>query len=165
MVFRAKLLQLCPTLWDPMDCSLPGSSVHGISQARILEWIAMLSFRGSSQPRDQTHVFYCLPHWQADSLPQRHLGSPNMAFKNYYKVTIIKTVQYWQRVIDTQTHLFKISVIFVWEGVAMKGQHKEVLQGGRTVMYPECGGSYMNPHMLKLTELPRSILLYDFFHF
>ena len=69
MVFRAKLLQLCPTLWDPMDCSLPGSSVHGISQARILEWIAMLSFRGSSQPRDQTHVFYCLPHWQADSLP------------------------------------------------------------------------------------------------
>ena len=41
MVFRAKLLQLCPTLWDPMDCSLPGSSVHGISQARILEWIAI----------------------------------------------------------------------------------------------------------------------------
>ena len=37
----AKLLQLCPTLCDPMDCSLPGSSVHGILQARILEWLAI----------------------------------------------------------------------------------------------------------------------------
>ena len=69
MVFRAKLLQLCPTLWDSMDCSPPGSSIRGISQARILEWIATLSFGGSSQPGDQAHVFYCLPDWQADSLP------------------------------------------------------------------------------------------------
>ena len=37
----AKLLQLCPTLSDPMDCSLPGSSVHGIFQARVLEWVFM----------------------------------------------------------------------------------------------------------------------------
>ena len=43
----AKLLQLCPTLCYPMDCSPPGSSVHGILQARILEWVAMTSFRGS----------------------------------------------------------------------------------------------------------------------
>ena len=55
---HAKLLQLCSTLCDPMDCSLPGSSVHGILQARILEWIAMLSSRGSSQPTDQTWVSY-----------------------------------------------------------------------------------------------------------
>ena len=54
----AKLLQSCPTLCNPMDCSLPGSSVHGILQAKILEWVAMLSSRGSSQPRDQTHVSY-----------------------------------------------------------------------------------------------------------
>ena len=45
------------TLCDPMDCSLPGSSVHGILQAGILEWVAMPSFRVSSQPRDQTQVF------------------------------------------------------------------------------------------------------------
>ena len=44
------------TLCDPMDCSPPGSSVHGILQARILEWVAMSSSRGSSQPRDQTQV-------------------------------------------------------------------------------------------------------------
>ena len=42
----AKSLQNCPTLCDPMDCSPPGFSVHGISQARILEWVAMLSSRG-----------------------------------------------------------------------------------------------------------------------
>ena len=54
----AKLLQLCPTLCDPMECSLPGSSAHVISQARILEWVAISSSRGSSWPRDQTHVSY-----------------------------------------------------------------------------------------------------------
>ena len=48
--------QSCPTLCDPMDCSLAGSSVHGILQARILNWIAMPSWRGSSKPRDQTQV-------------------------------------------------------------------------------------------------------------
>ena len=55
------LLYVCaqsyPTLCDPMDYSPPGSSVHGILRARILEWVAMLSSRGSSRPRDQTHVF------------------------------------------------------------------------------------------------------------
>ena len=44
---HAKLLQLYPTLCNAIDCSLPGSSVHGISQARILEWVAMPSSRGS----------------------------------------------------------------------------------------------------------------------
>ena len=49
-------LQLCLTLSDPMDCSPPGSSVHGILQARILEWVAMLSSRGSSPLRNRTHT-------------------------------------------------------------------------------------------------------------
>ena len=44
--------QFFPTLCDHVDCSLPGSSVHGISQARILEWVAISFSRGSSQPRD-----------------------------------------------------------------------------------------------------------------
>ena len=46
--------QLCLTLSDPMDCSLPGLSVHGISQARILEWVVIPFSRRSSQPKDQT---------------------------------------------------------------------------------------------------------------
>ena len=59
-------------LCNPMDCSPRGSSVHGILPARILQWVAMPFSRGSSQPRDQTHVF-CV---QADSLLLSHLGSP-----------------------------------------------------------------------------------------
>ena len=47
--------QSCLTFCHPMDCSPPGSSVHRISQARILEWVA-ISFRGSSRPRDRTHI-------------------------------------------------------------------------------------------------------------
>ena len=50
--------QSCPTLCDPVGCSLPGSSVHGILQARILEWAAIPFSRGSSRPRDQTLVSY-----------------------------------------------------------------------------------------------------------
>ena len=49
--------QLCPTLCNPKDCSLPGSSVHGILQARILEWLAIHFSRGFSRPRDWTLVF------------------------------------------------------------------------------------------------------------
>ena len=55
-IAAAKLLQSCPTLCDPMDCSLPGSFVYGILQARILELVANPCSRGSSRPRDQTTV-------------------------------------------------------------------------------------------------------------
>ena len=52
----ARSLESCPTLCDPTDCSPPGSAVRRISQARILEWVAISFSRGSSQPRDQTQV-------------------------------------------------------------------------------------------------------------
>ena len=51
-----KVVQSCPTLCDPLDCSLPGSFVHGILQARILKWVAIPFSRGSTWPRDQTQV-------------------------------------------------------------------------------------------------------------
>ena len=66
---HAKLLQSCPSLCDPMDCSPPGSSVHGILQARILEWVAIPFSRGSSQPRNRTRISTPLLHWEAGSLP------------------------------------------------------------------------------------------------
>ena len=53
---ESEVAQLCPTLCDPVDCSPPGSSVHGILQARILKWVAISFFRGSSRLRDQTQV-------------------------------------------------------------------------------------------------------------
>ena len=77
---HAKLLQSCPILYDPMDCSLPGSSVHGILQARILEWVSI----PFSKSRDRTYIqssvgifpiqgqnlyLLCLLHWEAGSLP------------------------------------------------------------------------------------------------
>ena len=56
---------LCPTLWDPVDCSLPGSSVHAIFQESIPEWVAISCFRGSSWPRDRTHIscVSCIGRW------------------------------------------------------------------------------------------------------
>ena len=72
---RAQPLQSCPTFCDPLDCSLPASSVHGILQAGILEWVVMPSFRGSSQPRAQTRNSYisCLGGWVLYNY--RNLGS------------------------------------------------------------------------------------------
>ena len=55
-VKESEVTQSCPTLCNPMDCSLPGSSVHGIFQGRVLEWVAISFSRGSSQPRDQIRV-------------------------------------------------------------------------------------------------------------
>ena len=54
--YKVLVAQSCPTLCDPMDISSPGSSVHGILQAQILEWAAIPFSRGASQLRDQTQV-------------------------------------------------------------------------------------------------------------
>ena len=63
--------QLYPTLCNPVDCRPPGSSVQGILQARILEWVAIASSKGSSWSRDWIHVFRLLhlQHWYVGSLP------------------------------------------------------------------------------------------------
>ena len=63
----SEVAQSCPTLCDPVDCSLPGFFVHGILQARILEWFTISFSRGSSQPRDGTRISHivgrCLNLW------------------------------------------------------------------------------------------------------
>ena len=63
--------QSCPILCDPMGCSPPGSSVHGIFQARIQQWVAISSSRGSPRPRDRTHVscIFCIRR-----IPPSHLS-------------------------------------------------------------------------------------------
>ena len=58
LLVKVLVTLLCLTFCDPMDCSLRGSSVHGILQAKILEWVAMPSSRGSSRLRNQTHISY-----------------------------------------------------------------------------------------------------------
>ena len=90
--------QLCPTLCDPMNCSPPRSSVHGILQARILEWVAISHFRGSSQPREWTQVsciagrfsfcFSCrqILYWLS------HQGSPSLKREPPNFLQIVKAV-------------------------------------------------------------------------
>ena len=89
MSMCAKSLQLCSTFCNPTDCSPPGSSVHGILQARTLEWVAMPSFRGSSQPRDQTCSFcssYIVGkffyHWATRRSPKGKYYIPKI-FRNH----------------------------------------------------------------------------------
>ena len=64
--------KLCPTLCNPMDCSPPGFFVHEISQARILEWVAISYSRGFSQPKDRNGVSCSSLTLQADSLLLNH---------------------------------------------------------------------------------------------
>ena len=72
----ATSLQSCLTLCDPINQSLPGSFVHGILQARILEWVAISCSKGSSWLRNRTHCLLCLLHWQAGSFPLPPPGKP-----------------------------------------------------------------------------------------
>ena len=75
---KVKVVQSCPTLCDPMDCNLPGSSVPGILQARTVEWVAVPFSMGSFQPRDWTQVshnaggFFTL--WATREAPQNLSG-------------------------------------------------------------------------------------------
>ena len=72
MVRKSEVAQLRPILCDPMDCSPPGSSVHGIFQARVLEWIAISFSRGSSDPGIESGS----PALQADALPSEPPEKP-----------------------------------------------------------------------------------------
>ena len=92
------VFQSCPVLCHPMDCSLPGSSIHGISQARTLEWVAISFSRGSSWPRDRTcvsctgrQILLPLSHW--GSSPAKMLGDAKKAQdtrENYLNAIFIK---------------------------------------------------------------------------
>jgi len=78
---HAESLQSCPNLFDPLDCSPPGSSVHGILQSRILEWVAMPSSRDlpNSGIKPVSPAAHTL---QADSLLLSHQGSPTIILVN-----------------------------------------------------------------------------------
>ena len=79
---HAKSLQSCLTLCDPMDCSPPVPSVHGILQARILEWVAMASFRGYFQPRDWTHIS-CVSCIAGGFFTTEPLGKPDRSHTRF----------------------------------------------------------------------------------
>ena len=91
------------TLCDPMDCSPPGSSIHGILQARIVEWVAISFFRGSSPPRNQTQVSCILGRrftiWVTREVP---LINKEMQIKPIVRYHLTpKYVQIWYKICTT----------------------------------------------------------------
>ena len=83
--FSMLVAQLYPTLCDPMDYTPPGSSVHGIIQARTLEWVAIFLLQGNFPTQRSNLPLLRLMHWQADSLPR---GKPS-----YGQCTILNAVE------------------------------------------------------------------------
>ena len=119
MCVHTKSLQSCLTLCDPMDYSPPGPSVHGILQARILEWVAVPSSRGSSWPRDQTQVscVSCIGRLVLYHL--YHMGSPDPIYMYTYVLIQYLFFSFWLTLEDAphgKTTGFGISrgVIWLW---------------------------------------------------
>ena len=98
----SEVTQSCPTLCDPVDCSPPGSSVHGILQARILEWVAISFSREFSQPRDGTWV-----SCRETLYPLSHQGSHHSFLFIYFSFIFTRwrliTLQYWSGFCHTLT--------------------------------------------------------------
>ena len=94
--FVCSVIQSCLTVCDPMDCGLPGSSVHGIFQARILEWIAISFSRGSSPAKDQTRVSWVsgigrpvLYHWTTWKSPLLLSSPADWCFSVFLRFLIL----------------------------------------------------------------------------
>ena len=81
---ESEVAQSCPTLCNPMDCNVPGSSFQGIFQARILEWVAISFSKRSSQPRDWTRVSCivgrCFTIWATREVPRQKPETPLILF-------------------------------------------------------------------------------------
>ena len=100
----------------PMDCSLPDSSVHRICQARILEWVAISYSKGSSRPRDRTHVS-CIA---GGSLPLSHLDGPASRKPGGNSFTLSTNIQssFHER---KERNREKDIFLFIWNGNHIKG--------------------------------------------
>ena len=107
-----EVAQSCLTLCDPLDCSLPGSPIHGIFQARILEWVAISFSRGSSWPRDQTQVSHIV----------------DRCFTVWATNWTIKKAEVWRRFLrilektsrKTRQSILKINPEYLVEGLNLK---------------------------------------------
>ena len=87
-----KSLQSCPTPCDPMDCSPPGSSVHGIVQAGILEWVAIFFSRGSSWPRDWSHVSCIAGRFFTTEMPGEPIFSGKVGFLLSFTLNMLLSI-------------------------------------------------------------------------
>ena len=93
----AKLPQSCLTLWDSMDCNPPSCPIHGILQARVLEWVAMSSSSGSSQARDQTHISCIVPYTAGGFFTTEPLRKPNDINGNSLILMVARELNFFKK--------------------------------------------------------------------
>ena len=117
-------LQSYPTLCSPVGCSLPGSSVHGILQARILERVALRPSRGSSRPKDWTHVssVSCIVRWVL--YHQHHLRRPYVYIKQ--KKILFDFVLWFSRLVFSKTWDLLILIFFLTFKLKQVGKHFKI---------------------------------------
>ena len=136
MLSHFRLVRLCA---DPMDCSLPGSFVHGILQARILEWAAKPFSTGSSQPRDQTQVS-CIAGrffiaWATREAPRRPLVI-TYSFFCRHQPTLVRN--HWN-VITVENSSERIITLFV-QDIARARNATNINNMGKTLAIPQLLG-------------------------
>ena len=107
---HAKLLQSCLTPCNPVDHSLPGSSVHGILQSRILEWVAIPFFRGSSRLRNWTRISYVACVGSQVLYDCRHLGNPQ-AHHIQIQISIFFQFRIWAGI--STSHILCLKALFI----------------------------------------------------
>ena len=145
---KSEVAQSCLTLCNPVDCSPPGSSVHGILQARILEWVAISFSRGSSWPRVQTWV----SHIAADALTSEPQGKPRLwtilqiyGFQNCMVVAQKETQRSAEQTREYNT-VKKSMLVFpinLWK------RSQEYMMQKRLVSLINCAGKKMDSYMQK----------------
>ena len=137
----AKSLQLCLTLCDSVDHSPPGSSIHGIIQTRILEWVAMPFSRGSSQPRDRTQVcdISCIGRQEPciGRIPWRRAQQLSPGFLPGESHGQGNLVGYSHRVAESQTWLKRLGMACRMRSIALASASQIFLRnsGGTVSMY------------------------------
>ena len=97
---ESEVTQLCPSLCDPMDRSLQGSSLHGIFQARILEWVAISFSMRSSQPRDLTQVSLIVGRQTL-----YHLSHHGMLYRGWERQTFRRFLHFWHALLGQLTFI------------------------------------------------------------
>ena len=113
-----KSLQPCLSLCNPKDCSPPGSSVHGILQAKILEWVAIPSSRGSSWPRDRTHFSYISCTGRQILYHQHHLGNPYIIYTyviRTHTIYMLYTCVIYAR--GTCIYIYNVHICCIYTGI------------------------------------------------
>ena len=150
---NSEVAQSCPTLCDPMDCSLQGSSIHGIFQARVLEWVTISFSRGFSRPRDRTWVsriadrhFTIWATREASHISNKRLSTTNWHLSRALPMS------------EQQRHLPSASKKIEPHAVDLQQSLREFKAGWGTLCYREPGGQVFRYWMFLGTNFMISTL-------